>query len=127
LTSGSIPGVVLTLIKDQKISRIFNLLLQKDRKIIALGAAASDSFAMARYHYNGSLDDSFNPNGQQPGVVSDYGLAYGKPFLQDDGNVVIALSSNGTSRLFTLVRYKAIEQDLRGIAELNERSSKEII
>ncbi len=92
-------------------SRAFALALQADGKIVAVGAAGyGDSFALARFNPDGSLDPSFAGTG---GVMTDFGAraaAYGAA-IQADGKIVAAGTAGGTfetgliERTFALARY----------------------
>ncbi len=78
--------------------------IQTDGKIVAAGFATSghESFAVARYEPNGSLDTSFSVDGKTTtsiGAASDRGRAVA---IQSDGMIVVAGSSDGD---VALVRY----------------------
>lgn len=84
------------------------VLIQNDGKIILGGHTFvyendQDDFALARYHPNGVLDDSFGDEGL---VITDFGIAamdwLNDLQIQADGKL-IAAGFSGTS--FTLVRY----------------------
>lgn len=53
--------------------RINGLAVQPDNKVVAVGRstnmAGDSSFIVARYKVNGTLDETFNPAGETPGVV----------------------------------------------------------
>src|SRR5215216_1351953 len=81
--------------------------LQANGKIVAAGGGAG-SFAIARYHPNGSLDTSFSNDGKRltnfKGVDQAHGVA-----LQGDGKVVAAGYTADRARAaanFALARYK---------------------
>ena len=83
--------------------------IQPDSSIVAAGTVSngvSNSFGLARYHSNGTLDNSFGTNGKvvTPGGISDdegYSLV-----LQPDGKIVVGgYSNNGVNDDFGLVRY----------------------
>jgi uncharacterized delta-60 repeat protein len=89
----------------------FGVALQGDGKIVVVGAAALDSFALARYNPNGSLDTSFSGDGKQTTVI------VGAPYsvneatgvaIQGDGKIV-AVGRAGDSDAgyidFGLARY----------------------
>ncbi len=80
-------------------SAIKSIAIQTDGKIVAVGTGG-DSFALARYNSNGSLDNTFDVDGK---ITSDAGT--GKSVvLQADGKMVIAVEAN---KVFGLVRYSA--------------------
>ena len=80
-------------------SAIKSIAVQTDGKIVAVGTGG-DSFALARYNSNGSLDNTFDVDGK---ITSDAGT--GKSVvLQTDGKMVIAVEAN---KVFGLVRYSA--------------------
>jgi uncharacterized delta-60 repeat protein len=73
--------------------------LQTDGKIVAVGSACCDTFALARYNPNGSLDTTFSGDGKQ---TSDFvGRATGVA-LQSDGKIVVVGSDDSD---FVLARY----------------------
>jgi uncharacterized delta-60 repeat protein len=89
----------------------FGVAFQGDGKIVVVGAAALDSFALARYNPNGSLDTSFSGDGKQTTVI------VGAPYsvneatgvaIQGDGKIV-AVGRAGDSDAgyidFGLARY----------------------
>jgi len=90
--------------------------LQQDGKIVLAGEANIDggeSFALARYNSDGTLDASFGTGGQ---VTTDFGtLEQGFSFafpeslaLQADGKIVVAgYAFIGQSEDFALVRYNS--------------------
>ena len=87
------------------------LAVQRDGKIVVVGSArksatpGSDSdFAVARYHVDGSLDESFSGDGKQAtdfGGNDDFGNAMA---VQADGKILVAGASGFD---FAVVRYNA--------------------
>ena len=77
--------------------------IQGDGKIVVAGDA-SNNFALARYHADGSLDSSFSGDGKQ---TTDFGGMYDNAeavTLQSDAKIVVAgASANGDD--FALARY----------------------
>jgi len=84
-------------------SRGRSVALQPDGKIVVAGETGSGSYnvALVRYNGNGSLDTSFDGDGQVTTAVGASSRGYGVA-LQSDGKVVVAGSSDGD---FALVRY----------------------
>lgn len=86
-------------------SRIRSVVIQPDGKIVAAGWVESpenDDFALARYHADGTLDESFGINGK---VATDFGgtddLAYSLALQSNEKLVVGGISSVN----FALARY----------------------
>lgn len=78
------------------------LMVQKDGKILVAGnivAEGSTEYAILRYNSDGSLDTSFNPAGEKPGVlitnVGNYGSAVQSLALQEDGKIVLSGAVDG--------------------------------
>ena len=89
-------------------------LLQPDGKMVAVGASYLDSFCLARYNINGSVDPTFN--GGIP-VVDTTGATFAAnaAALQPDGKII----AGGISQtdLFCLIRYHtdgSIDQSFHG-------------
>lgn len=85
----------------------YDVALQSDGKIVAVGHTGGADFALARYNATGTLDTSFSGDGKQ---ITDFGDPhYGTDFgaydvaLQPDGKIVaVGRSGNGA---FALARY----------------------
>lgn len=97
---------------DDSIGSPVSLALQSDGKIIVVGTAISSSsgttngdFALARYHVNGSLDESFDGDGK---LTTDFGAhdtAFGVA-IQSDGKIVVVGDTATITRAdFALARY----------------------
>jgi uncharacterized delta-60 repeat protein len=76
--------------------------VQPDGKIVAVGTGGFNSFALARYEGNGTLDPSFDGDGMvlteiPRGLVIGYAVA-----IQPDGKIVVA---GRAGRRFALARY----------------------
>ncbi len=91
--------------------RAYSAAIQPDGRIVVAGSSSSTSnldFALVRYNSDGSLDTSFNYNGQ---VVTQIGgdddEAKAVVILEDGGIVAGGYNWNGTDRDFALVRYLA--------------------
>jgi uncharacterized delta-60 repeat protein len=89
----------------------YDLLLQPDGKLVAVGTAENaagirDFFALARYLGNGSLDTSFGSGGK---VTTAVGASYDEAraaALQPDGKIVAGGDSYmGSRNIFALARY----------------------
>lgn len=86
---------------------VFSLVLYPDGRIGAAGKSG-DRFAIARYHYDGSLDNSLNGTGTVTTPVGPYGSGATSAVLRPDGKVIAAgysVSLGGAD--FTLLRYLA--------------------
>ena len=87
--------------------------VQTDGKIVAVGyiqpLSGGDDFALARYHPNGSLDQTFGGDGR---IITDMGFpttSGGQAVAaQTDGKIVVAgYSYNGFNDDFAILRYNA--------------------
>jgi uncharacterized delta-60 repeat protein len=85
--------------------------LQPDGKVVVVGASdddsAQDTFTLARYEPNGSLDPTFGSGGI---VRTPIGIASAVAYavvLQPDGKIVVAGRSQSASQQFTIARYNA--------------------
>jgi uncharacterized delta-60 repeat protein len=92
----------------------YDVALQSDGKIVAVGHTGGGDFALARYNPNGALDTSFSGDGKQ---TTDFGEPhYGTDFgaydvaLQPDGKIV-AVGRTGDGD-FALARYDATDGSL---------------
>lgn len=104
-------GIATTLIGGYS-SSAAALALQPDGKIVAAGSitsGATSRFALARYHANGSLDDSFGNAGTLITTIASGSDAASAVALQPDGRIVAAGFSNSaaTGDDFALVRYNS--------------------
>lgn len=92
--------------------------LQSDGKIIVAGESAvegsNETFALARYNINGSLDASFGKGGIQLTSIGAYSEA-NSVVIQSDGKIVLAGESsiNNYTTYFALARY-----NINGILDL---------
>jgi uncharacterized delta-60 repeat protein len=81
--------------------------IQADGKIVAVGTAGFESYALARYESDGSLDPSFGGDGK---VLSDLtggrDVAYAVA-IQANGKIVVAGRSAGARGRFALARYES--------------------
>lgn len=84
-------GLVSTEFGSYK-SAIKALALQPDGKIIAAGSAYNNGayhrFAVARYHTDGSLDESFATNGKLVGNYPDEKMTIESVCIQPDGKII---------------------------------------
>jgi uncharacterized delta-60 repeat protein len=87
----------------------YALLRQPDGKLVAAGSGwngSQQTFALARYNPNGSLDTSFNGTGKTTTAIGSADGAWDLA-RQADGKLVAAGDSNNGSNLdFALARYK---------------------
>uniref|UniRef100_A0AAU2K1G8 Calcium-binding protein n=1 Tax=Streptomyces sp. NBC_00049 TaxID=2903617 RepID=A0AAU2K1G8_9ACTN len=81
----------------------FSVALQADGKIVAAGGRSGD-FALARYNADGSLDTSFDTDGQLTTDFTDPNDLASAVVVQPDGRIVAAGQSD---RDFALARYNA--------------------
>ena len=108
-TSFDSDGIVITPFIGFN-AAVQSLLIQPDKKIIAGGTISKgglNQFGLARYNYDGSLDESFGNLGK---VISDYPdlMLLSSIALQSDGKIVVAgnlFNSSFTISHFVLVRY----------------------
>ena len=83
-----------------------SIALQSDGKILVAGWINGD-FALARYNIDGTLDTTFNGNGE---VTTDFGYddQSGSVAVQSDGKILVAgLSGPDSYSDFALVRYNS--------------------
>ncbi len=87
-TSFGNGGAVTTVFGNSNIQSAYDVVIQADGKIIALGSVflARYDFALARYNTDGSLDNTFGTGGR---VVTDFGNS-----SADDG-IAIAIQADG--------------------------------
>ncbi len=93
---------------DFNFSGANSVAVQADGKIVVAGSGEFGyRIALARYHANGSLDNSFGNGGRVVTSVGDRSAASGIA-IQADGKIVIAVFSNGSSSvgIFAVVRYE---------------------
>jgi uncharacterized delta-60 repeat protein len=84
-----------------------DLAIQADGKIVAAGTAGFDSYALARYESDGSLDPSFGEDGKVlTNLTGGFDVAYAVA-IQADGKIVVAGSAGGVGGRFALVRYES--------------------
>lgn len=120
LVSG-IPGIVLLNIIENVQTNLsgeqdiaYALTTDLNNRIYIAGSANNGlvtSFLIARFNQDGSLDQTFNANGQQqgfPGVViltlQGADVAYDIKFYLNDKILIVGKSSNGVDSDFALVR-----------------------
>ena len=92
------------------------LALQADGKIVVAGSAydgVHDSiFAVARYHSNGSLDNTFHQDGRVTTDLAKVGDANGSAVaLQSDGKIVVVGTASGA---LAIARYEGMLEFLWG-------------
>jgi uncharacterized delta-60 repeat protein len=93
---------------EQRSQEILALAIQADGKIIAVGSfwpsGGAQSFLVARYNVDGSLDATFGSNGKTISQFASTGSSAHAVAIQSDGKIVAAGSAGD---LFVLVRYTA--------------------
>ena len=102
-------GKVLTAFLPAGMDFVLGLAVQPDQKIVAAGYATgmnSQDFALARYHPDGSLDDSFGQGGKST-LDFNAGIDFGRSMLlQPDGKIVVAgCAANGSMTDFAVARF----------------------
>jgi uncharacterized delta-60 repeat protein len=104
-----VGGRVSTAFIGASVDTVNALALQKDEKIIAVGQSGM-SFALARYHTDGTLDPTFGTGGR---VITSFGSFFDIPrgvAVQPDGKIVVVGSSSSGLFLpakFAVARYTA--------------------
>lgn len=103
-------------IGDERLNYFFAVGLQSDGKIVAAGYSAplagDDSFALMRFNTDGSVDDTFGPNGNGA-VFTSFGTGYDSQALalavQGDDKIVLAGHSISPSLDYNMImaRYTA--------------------
>jgi uncharacterized delta-60 repeat protein len=84
-----------------------DLAIQADGKIVAAGTAGFDSYALARYESDGSLDPSFGEDGKVlTNLTGGFDVAYAVA-IQANGKIVVAGRSAGAGGRFALARYES--------------------
>ena len=104
-TSFSGTGIVTTTFPLNSSSVAESVALQSDGKIVVAGyTGPGDSFALARYNTDGTLDTSFGSSGK---VTNNFGFhASQQRSVQADGKIVVAGGvGNGSSWDFAVARY----------------------
>ncbi len=91
--------------------KIFGITLQPDGKIVVAGYTDDGTtlnWGIARYHADGSLDNSFSADGKASiSFGIDYNLAYALA-VQQDGKIIIGgCTFNGVDDDFSLARFNA--------------------
>jgi uncharacterized delta-60 repeat protein len=81
--------------------------IEADGKIVAVGTARGDRFALVRYRANGSPDTSFGGDGRVTTTFSAGNASADAVAIQDDGRIVVAGSAGGRfgGGMFALARY----------------------
>jgi serralysin len=103
-------GLLVTDINSGSSDDIFNIVLQPDGKIVAVGRVERegglDDFAMARYNPDGSMDTTFDGDGL---LVADFAGGFDgwlDVVLQPDGKIVTAgYTGDSANRDFAVARY----------------------
>ncbi|MBC7626960.1 T9SS type A sorting domain-containing protein [Ferruginibacter sp.] len=92
-----------------------SLAIQTDGKIILAGktsTSATSSFAIARYHPNGSLDNSFSSDGKQVVAVGSYSYV-NSLIIQADGKLfALGINTEGSKISIATARFNAADGSL---------------
>jgi uncharacterized delta-60 repeat protein len=84
-----------------------DLAIQADGKIVAVGTGGFDSYALARYESDGTLDPSFGGNGKVlTNLTGGFDVAYAVA-IQANGKIVVAGRSAGAGGRFAVARYES--------------------
>lgn len=91
-------GQIVTDFNGSGSSIAYGVLIQEDGKIVAVGSARNaagnantyDTFAIARYHSDGSLDTSFDTDGKQSFGFGGFGSSAYSVNLNSDGTILVA-------------------------------------
>lgn len=101
-------GILTTAIIKNTNDYAESIAIQPDGKILVGGYSFDGQLLLARYTYNGTLDNTFGSNGTRSisfgcSYQNDYSVA-----LQSDGHIILGGHStlNGVGSDFALVRYK---------------------
>lgn len=107
-TQFSTDGIVTTSFSTASSDNTFDLAIQADGKIVAVGTS-DGAFALARFHIFGNLDTTFSGDGK----VRTTGFQRGSAIAiqKNDGRLVAAGFTNNTAggASFALARYHAFE------------------
>lgn len=98
-TFGS-SGVALTPIGTGN-ADLYDMASEPDGKIIAVGLAQGQGYAVARYNADGTLDTTFGNSGTE--IIPSTGGAH-RVAIQSDGKIVIAGDTNGAPDQTVVVR-----------------------
>ncbi len=85
-----------------------SMVLQEDDKIVIAGTTINSEFALARFNSDGSLDESFDGDGQLTTKLGMFGSQATSLALQSDGKIIVAGSTTFQGgALFALARYNS--------------------
>lgn len=87
-----------------------SLVIQSDGKIVAVGFANNNDFALARYNTDGTLDNSFSSDGKLTTDFDTYIDGALSAAIQPDGKIVtagISFLSSAANMAFALARYNS--------------------
>jgi uncharacterized delta-60 repeat protein len=84
-----------------------DLAIQADGRIVAVGTAGFESYALARYQSDGSLDPSFGGGGKVLTELTGGRDVAAAVTIQADGKIVVAGRSAGARGRFALARYES--------------------
>lgn len=97
-------GIVVMPFDQSSEGGITSIVQQVDGKIIAAGGAKS-SFAMIRYHLNGTVDSSFASNGRLIKQFIGYYGGANNVLIQPDNKIIVSGTALGGSADFAIARF----------------------
>lgn len=93
-------GVAVTPIGSGE-ADIFDMAVEPDGKLVAVGLALGQGYAVARYNADGSLDTTFGNSGTE--IIPSTGSAH-RVAIQSDGKIVLSGDTNGAPDQTVVVR-----------------------
>ncbi|HJT32975.1 MAG TPA: delta-60 repeat domain-containing protein [Pirellulales bacterium] len=93
-------GVALTPIGTGN-ADLFDMAIEPDGKLVAVGLAQGQGYAVARYNADGSLDTTFGTSGTE--IIPSTGSAH-RVAIQSDGKIVLSGDTNGAPDQTVVVR-----------------------
>jgi uncharacterized delta-60 repeat protein len=91
--------------------------VQPDGKVVGAGFTSANSqyaFMVSRFNADGTADTSFNSTGTAVSSVSDIGATVSSVLIQDDGKILAAGGTAGTSSYSTAVARYTTDGQLDG-------------
>ncbi|MFO0012166.1 MAG: hypothetical protein ACK553_05440, partial [Planctomycetota bacterium] len=102
-------GKVTTAVGSSSAAR--SVVIQSDGKIVVAGTSwngSNNDFALTRYNTDGSLDTTFDGDGEVTTAIGSFDDSAFSVAIQSDGKIVVAgWSYNGSYREFALTRYNS--------------------
>ena len=103
-----VGGIVKTVVVDESTGN--SVFIQPDDKIVVAGISSlfgNQSFLVARYNSDGSLDEDFDEDGIALTPMSSSGTYVNSAVLQTDGKILVAGSTTDGRDYETIVRYNS--------------------